>query len=222
VVGHRGSRATHPENTIAAFEHAIRVGADAVELDVVVTTDGVLAVSHDPVTVSFADLPPSIPDLDRALAVGAGNTIVFDIEAKDYGFLTPEPHAYARMIFDAVDRASMAHRVMLRSFNHSILRAAHNLRPEIPLVALVARRPVRWRRICERAKAECISPWYKLVSKAAVRRAHDAGLFVMPWTVNRERQWARLLAMGVDGIITDDPAALVEYLRARESQWPVA
>ncbi|MDE3197478.1 MAG: glycerophosphodiester phosphodiesterase, partial [Acidobacteriota bacterium] len=70
VVGHRGSRATHPENTLDAFRHAIRCGADAVELDVVVTTDGALAVTHDPVTCSFAELPSAVPNLDRVLALG--------------------------------------------------------------------------------------------------------------------------------------------------------
>jgi len=213
VVGHRGARATHPENTVAAFEHAIRCGADSVELDVVVTADGVLAVRHDPVRTTFAALPPTVPTLDQVLAIGAGNDIVFDIEAKRCGALTPEPHVYARMILDSVDRACMADRVLIRSFNHAVLRAAHELRPEIPLVALVAHRALNWRRICGRARTRCISPWFKLVTRAAVRRAHDAGIAVIPWTVNKPRDWARLIAMGVDWIITDDPAALVEYLR---------
>jgi len=212
-VGHRGSRATHPENTIAAFEHAIRCGADAVELDVFVTVDGVLAVSHDPVAKAFADLPASVPRLDRVLALGAGNGMIFDIEAKRCGRLTPRPAAYARMILDAVDAAGMGGRIIVRSFRHSILRAMHELRPEIPLAALIGLRTSSWRRVCERAQAQCISPRFELVSKRRIERAHAAGLAVMPWTVNDPRDWARLLEAGVDWIITDDPAALVEYLR---------
>ncbi len=213
MVGHRGARSTHPENTLAAFEHARLCGADSVELDVVVTTDGVLAVTHDPVTGAYADLAPGVPTLDQVLAAGAGNDLIFDIEAKECGALTPPPHDYARMILDAVDRAGMAKRVMVRSFDHSILRAAYDLRPEIPRVALVADRALNWVRICERAEAQYISPWYRMVSRAAVRRAHEAGLAVMPWTVNRRRSWARLVRLEVDWIITDDPAALVAYLR---------
>jgi glycerophosphoryl diester phosphodiesterase len=213
VVGHRGSRSTHPENTLAAFEHARLCGADSVELDVVLTTDGVLAVTHDPVTEAFADLAPEVPTLDQVLSTGAGNDLIFDIEAKECGALTPAPHDYARLILDAVDRTGMAERVMVRSFDHSILRAAHRLRPEIPRVALVRDKALNWVRICERAEAQCISPWYKLMSKAAVRRAHEAGLAVMPWTVNKPRSWARMVGLGVDWIITDDPAALVRYLR---------
>jgi glycerophosphoryl diester phosphodiesterase len=212
VVGHRGARSTHPENTLAAFEHARLCGADSVELDVVVTVDGVLAVTHDPVTGAYADLTPDVPTLDQVLEAGAGNDMIFDIEAKQCGLLTPHPHDYARLILGAIDRTGMAERVMVRSFDHSILRAVHDLRPEIPRVALVAEKALNWVRICERAEAQCISPWYKLVSKAAVRRAHEAGLVVMPWTVNKRRSWARMVELGVDWIITDDPAALVRYL----------
>jgi len=63
VHGHRGARAVLPENTIPAFEHAIRVGADVLELDLAVTKDSVLVVSHDPV-------------LDRAICSGPDGTTV--------------------------------------------------------------------------------------------------------------------------------------------------
>src|SRR4051794_11094032 len=48
VHGHRGARAMRPENTLPAFEYAIAQGVDALELDMAVTKDGVLVVSHDP------------------------------------------------------------------------------------------------------------------------------------------------------------------------------
>ncbi|HYM11955.1 MAG TPA: glycerophosphodiester phosphodiesterase family protein, partial [Bryobacterales bacterium] len=48
VHGHRGCRAVRPENTLPAFQHAIEVGVDALEMDLDVTKDGVLVVSHDP------------------------------------------------------------------------------------------------------------------------------------------------------------------------------
>jgi len=211
-VGHRGSRATHPENTIAAFEQAIRCGADAVELDVVVTTDGVLAVRHDPVNCPFAELPAGVPNLDQVLAAGAGNDIVFDIEAKACGALTPSPSDYARMIFQSVDAAGMADRVAIRSFEHEILRAAHELRPEIPLAALTERRRSGWVGMCRREGARCVSPWFGLVTKAAVHEAHAADLAVMPWTVNDPGGWTRLIEIGVRWIVTDDPARFVRYL----------
>jgi glycerophosphoryl diester phosphodiesterase len=54
-----------------------------------------------------------------------------------------------------------------------------------------------------------------LVSAREVAKTQQAGIVVMPWTVNRPRAWERLIAIGVEWIITDDPAALVQYLRKR-------
>ena len=58
-----------------------------------------------------------------------------------------------------------------------------------------------------------VAPEYVLVTTEAVREAHEAGLRVIPWTANTTEDWKRLIAAGVDGIITDDPAALLGYLR---------
>ncbi len=219
VVGHRGSRATHPENTLEGFRHAIDCGADAVELDIVVTRDGRLAVTHDPVKTGFAELPPSVPELSQVLALAAGNEIVFDIEMKKCGRLTPSPKVYAGLLLDVVDAADVRGRVMIRSFQHSFLRAMHAARPELPLAALVQGNLRRdWVAICRRAGAQCISPRFRYVTTRAVAKAHEHGIGVIPWTANRPRSWARLIRAGVDAIVTDDPAALVQYcLQARYS-----
>jgi glycerophosphoryl diester phosphodiesterase len=52
-----------------------------------------------------------------------------------------------------------------------------------------------------------------LVTAEEVRAAHGAGLRVIPWTANTEADWKRLIAAGVDGIITDDPERLIQYLK---------
>jgi glycerophosphoryl diester phosphodiesterase len=204
--------ATHHENSIAAFRHAIACGVDAVELDVVLTTDGELVVSHDPVSCAVRDLPPYVSPLDEILALAEGTDVVFDIEAKECGPLTPSPREFARRIFECVDRANLADHVALRCFEHSVLRAAHELRPEIPLVALTAHRASDWVGMARRAHARCISPHFRLVSAREVTQTQAAGIAVMPWTVNKPRAWERLIAMGVEWIITDDPAALIAYV----------
>ncbi len=68
--------------------------------------------------------------------------------------------------------------------------------------------------IASEACASIVAPYHRLVTPRKVEAAHIAGLRVVPWTANRPRSWARLLRAGVDGIITDDPAGLVDYLRA--------
>jgi len=213
VVGHRGSRATHPENSIAGFRHAIACGADAVELDVVVSADGELAVTHDPVEGAFSDLPSGIPRLEDVLELAAGNDLVFDIEMKGCGRLTPAPSEYAGMVISRVAGAGLRDRIMVRSFEHEFLQAVHALRPDLPLAALVEQNAGDWVRNCVDASAVCISPWFEDVTEARVVEAHGAGFAVIAWTVNRPEDWKRLIGMGVDAIVTDDPAGLRSVTR---------
>jgi glycerophosphoryl diester phosphodiesterase len=213
VVGHRGSRATDAENTVGGFRRAIEFGADAVELDVVVTTDSQLAVTHDPVDTAFGELAvKGIPRLEEVLALAPGNGVVFDIEMKESGRLTPAPDIFARMLLERIQDPGLQGRVMVRSFEHSFLRAVHALNPELPLVALVEGGSWDWQRVCAEANAVCISPRFEDVTAKAVAAAHERRLAVMPWTVNDAGDWKRMIERGADAIITDDPAALVRFL----------
>jgi glycerophosphoryl diester phosphodiesterase len=63
-----------------------------------------------------------------------------------------------------------------------------------------------------------VSPTFALVTPERVKEAHTAGLQVVPWTANRPEDWSRLLVAGVDAIITDDPAALIDYLKQRKAR----
>jgi glycerophosphoryl diester phosphodiesterase len=214
VIGHRGSRATHPENTIEAFEYARRAGVDAVELDVTPTRDGVLAVTHDAVWGDFAELPAGVPRIEELVEYATGNSLFLDIEAKSHPNASLAGEEYARALGKAV--APLAGRVALRSFNRRLLRMLNGLAADIPLIVLTRRSAIRWVRIAKRTHARAISPHRWLVTPAEVRRAHRAGLPVYAWTVNREREWLRMLRAGVDGIITDDPAALIRFLEQSE------
>ena len=207
IIGHRGSMATHPENTIPGFLHAMEVGADGVELDVVATPGGVLSVTHDPI------LDRPLHTLDEVLALPSPEDFWFDIEAKSVPGLTPEPEAYARILSAAIRRSARAHRLLVRSFDHRILRTFHQLEPGIPLSALLRDDADDWASIARDAEAGIISPHHSTVTGDRVRRAHEAGLGVSVWTVNAPADWERLAALDVDSIITDDPAAAVRYFR---------
>ena len=68
--GHRGARARRPENTLAAFEYAIGVGVDAIEMDLAVTKDDVLVVSHDPeLNPEICSAPAGSPSVIRQLTL---------------------------------------------------------------------------------------------------------------------------------------------------------
>jgi glycerophosphoryl diester phosphodiesterase len=218
IIGHRGSMATHPENTVPGFRHAMTCGADGVELDVAVTLDEQLVVTHDLILkpdgrevrgFRAADLP--LPTLDEVLELAAPENFWFDIEAK-----TPGPPRYAQLLSEAIRRSPRADRVLVRSFDHDLLRAFHALALEIPLAALIAYGSDEWVTIARSAGASIISPHVSTVNEERVARAHDGGIGVSVWTVNDPREWERLATMGVDAIITDDPAAAVRYFLGRE------
>jgi glycerophosphoryl diester phosphodiesterase len=226
VHGHRGARAVLPENTLPAFAHAISAGADYIEMDVAVTHDDVPVISHDPVLPSGAAirqltlpklrrLDASIPTLDEVLAL---RNICFNIEMKSFADkpeFTPPPGRCAGLLLDAIRRRDLCARVIVQSFDFRVLRAMRSLAPQIRLAALVETGEPDFVAATRAAVAEIIAPEYRMVTRQKVVDAHAAGIDVVPWTVNAEPAWARMVECGVDGIITDDPAALIRWLRVR-------
>ena len=252
VHGHRGARALRPENTLPAFEYAISQGVDALELDMAVTRDNVIVISHDPelrapictgprdravihqLTLAevhqwdcgakqnplFPRQQPvpgtRMPTLDEVFALAPRGKFLFNIETKsfpDRPELTPPPEEFARMVLAAIRKNHLESRVVLQSFDFRTLHAMKKLAPEIKLSALYSGAPRSFVEICREAGARIVSPEYRLVTPEQVKAAHDAGLEVLPWTADQPADWARLAAAGVDGIITDDPAALIAYLK---------
>jgi glycerophosphoryl diester phosphodiesterase len=242
VHGHRGARALFPENTLAGFEYALAAGADFIELDVTVTRDDVLVVCHDAVLKRRcrgprgtrvvrkltlgqlrqfdigtrtnrrfrrqARLPGvTIPTLGEVFALARRGEFRFNIEVKACGL---EPEAYARMVVEAVERNRLERRVRVTSFDLEILRAVARTLP-IGALSNLGQRDFLARALA--AGSQTAGPYHRLATPRRVAEAHAAGVRVVPWTANRPRDWARLIRAGVDGIITDDPAGLLEYLK---------
>jgi glycerophosphoryl diester phosphodiesterase len=251
VHGHRGARALRPENTLPAFEYAISVGVDALELDMAVTKDNVIVVSHDPLLhppVCSGDKPEAvirqltlaevkkwdcgkvqnpafprqqtipgtrIPTLEEVFALAPRGKFLFNIETKsfpDHPELTPPPDEFARMVLAIVRKHHLESRVILQSFDFRTLIAMKKLAPEIQLSALYEGAPKDFVTIAKESGAGIVSPQFKLVTPEQVRAAHAAGLQVVPWTADTPEDWDQLVAAGVDAIISDDPAALIERL----------
>jgi glycerophosphoryl diester phosphodiesterase len=202
--------ATHPENTIAGFLHAMTCGADGVELDVAVTLDNRLVVTHDPVREAAASLP--FPTLDEVLALPAPSHFWFDVEAKSAPGWSPDPPYFAQLLSDVICRSPALQRVQVRSFNHDILRAFHTAEPSIPLAALIDYASDDWVAIARSAGASIISPHYSTATPERITRAHEAGIRVSVWTVNSAADWQQLAALGIDTLITDDPGAALRHL----------
>lgn len=255
VHGHRGARAVRPENTIPAFEYAIGVGVDVLELDMAVTRDDVVVVSHDPLlnpeicagpepgrairTLTLKQLRQwdcgarrnpkfpkqtpvpgtGMPTLDEVFALASRGKFDFNIETKifaDHPEYTPSPEKFARLVLDCVRRHGLESRVILQSFDFRTLHAMKALAPGMRLSALYEKGPDSFVDVGRRAGARIVSPEKDLVTRQKVQAAHEAGLQVVAWTANTRAEWDALVAAGVDAIISDDPAALIAYLKEKK------
>ena len=156
-----------------------------------------------------------IPTLDEVFDLASRGSFGFNVEVKSYPLkplYTPAPDAYAQMVLAALSRRGLQGRVQIQSFDLRILEAVRRIAPAIPLAALCEYPRRSFAALASEAGAAAIGPYHRLVTRAKVRRAHAAGIDVVPWTANNPRDWARLVRAGVDGIITDDPAGLVAFL----------
>lgn len=285
---HRGGRALAPENTLAAFSNAIEMGVSTLELDIGLTADDVLVISHDtqlnpdhtrdargnflkakgpsirsltlaqlqtydvgridPASSYGKPFPKQLwSDGERIPTLGAlfarvnelGATRVrFNIETKlDPGQPeeTASPEQMVRALLAEVDKAGMAQRVTVQSFDWRSLALVGQQAPSMPRAYLTSARTLkdsRWTaglriedfgtapRLVKAAAGDAQgpviwSPAYNDLSPALVQEAHALGLAVLPWTVNQRADMARLLDWGVDGIITDDPSILRDLLGER-------
>ncbi|MBI4402525.1 MAG: hypothetical protein HY537_00095 [Deltaproteobacteria bacterium] len=260
VHGHRGSRGTHPENTLAAFKEAYTAGVDVLEMDLQLTADDVVVVSHEayitpelcrgpkgkPVSkpipirqlsaqeVSLYDcgslgnpkfpeqkrLASSIPTLESIIiwikneAPRLWLNIETKFNAKDTN-LFPPVETFTAKIIELLRNYNIVDQTILQSFDFRSLVFAKKLEPRLRLSCLFER-PFDF---CEQTRtlgAHFASPHHSLLTATAVEKCHQAGIEVVPWTVNIPHDWQTLLEMGVDGIITDYPRKLVDYLANRQ------
>jgi glycerophosphoryl diester phosphodiesterase len=254
VHGHRGAAALRPENTIPSFEEAIRGGADFIEMDVAVTSDNVLVISHDPVVnleictgvggrrpiheltfeqvrqydcgsltrKAFPRQTPvpgaRIPTLDEVLDLAKSSAIKFNIEIKsspDWHNYTLPPDELSRAVVGAVRKHKLAKRVLLQSFDFRVVKAVRAIAPDLDVAALYGPGDRTFTDVARETGARTVTPLHTLVTPEKLKAAHDAGIRVIPWTADKQEDWDRLIDMGVDGIITNDPGALVRHLKTR-------
>ena len=231
VGAHRGAHdAGAPENSLAAFERAVALGCDFVELDVRRAADGRLAVCHDPdvggrrladLTLAeaqrlAAERGGEIPALEDALAVMSGRLQV-DIEIKEPG--------YERDVLAAAARILPPESYFISSFELSVLEAAAALAPAVRRGWIVGDRQARWwrrariRRVLPLLAAAVLAPpaflipRHTLVDAPLAELCRRQGVALIPWTVNDPVEMRRLAGLGAWGIVTDRPAEAFSLLR---------
>lgn len=261
VHGHRGCGGTFPPNTVPAFVQATALGCHWLEMDVVITGDRLVLVSHEP-WMAFQDcagpdgkalteaegralniFKMTLPEVQRyqVMAQSGGATAPkptlaevvqavdlfakdhdmaaprFNIEVKSgpelYGTYQPGPAAFTALITAEIDRSGLAQRCLIQSFDPAILKEAHHLVPSIPLALLVENTDGLAANLARLDFTPAYySPCHELIDDALVNDLRAKCIGLLAWTVNEEADMRRMLNLGVDGLITDRPAAALALL----------
>lgn len=157
-------------------------------------------------------------DLAQAWEQSHGRAVELNIETKlvpgTPGW-APPPERFAELLVRTLERRGVVARSILQSFDHRVLIHAKALAPGLRTSALVAECRPDLVAVARAAGADAVSPHYLWITADDVAALHRARVLVIPWTVNEAAQWDRLAAMGVDAIISDDPAALLAHLQQR-------
>jgi glycerophosphoryl diester phosphodiesterase len=294
--GHRGARGLAPENTLAAFELALRQGVSTLELDLMMTADGVLVVSHDPAlnpdltrdaqgrwlaapgplirSLTLAQVqaydigrarPDSatarnfpqqqaadgqrVPTLAQVFALAASlgaDQVAYNLEIKRRPD-RPDDYAEVPVLVDAllaeIDRAGVAKRAVIQSFDWSVLqrvqqrvqartlpiRTAYlsiqrpsfdNIGPPGWTAGFAEKVPGSVPGMVKAAGGQIWSPFFRDLTQAQVQEAQGLGLQVVPWTVNEPADLLRVIDLGVDGLITDYPDRARVALAMRRQPLP--
>ncbi|WP_424975028.1 glycerophosphodiester phosphodiesterase family protein [Dinoroseobacter sp. S124A] len=237
VIAHRGAAGAFPENTLASIRGALEAGADWVEIDVQESADGTVIVMHDSDFMklsavnlkvwdataedlagidigswfdpSFADA--RVPTLAEVLEVVRDRAHLL-IELKYYG----HDEALEARTVDLVEAAGMADQVATMSLKYPAVTKMKALRPDWPSGVLAATAIGNLARL----EGEFVAVNSALVTPRLLRQAHGAGKQVFAWTVNDPLEMLSLMSLGVDGLITDEPALAREVIAQRDELTP--
>lgn len=238
ITAHRGGALAAPENTMAAIESAIELGADWVEIDVQESKDGLVVVAHDsdlkkvannPVKIweataaelqqidigSYFDAKYSdqtVPLLEAVLLACKGRVRV-NIELKYYG----HDQQLEQRVVDLVEQAQMENDIVVMSLKQQGIDKIKELRPEwtCGLLTAVATGDLT------RANADFLAVNANLATRPFVSLAHRRGKEVSAWTLNEAIDISRMISRGVDNLITDDVALVKRVLAERRDMSPM-
>lgn len=234
VTAHRGYSAVYPENTIPAFKGAIQVGADWAELDVQQTADGEVIVMHDSNLKRTTGLDKEvwqvtwdeikdldngswfdkkyqtvrIPTLEEVLKVCRGK-IHLNIEIKPSGHDKDLEEQVAKLL----KKYHMRDTCVVSSLKYDSLRKIKEADDSIETAYITS---VSYGNFTDLKYADGYSVESTLLSKSFVNKAQKAGKQIYVWTVNSEERLEKVVGMGIDNVITDDPVMAKELIYEQE------
>lgn len=230
AIAHRGGAAEHHENTMAAFEHAVKLGYRCIETDVRATGDGVAVVFHDEnldrLTGSTGPLVArDWAELDDVRVAGREPIIRLDDLLGSWPdlrlIIDPKSDDVVAPLIEVLRRTNARDRVCVGSFSAPRLRRIRSDAPGCTSCSpaeVVRLRAASWGIPTGKLSADCaqVPPRQPLigglsipvVDAAFLRAAHARGMPVQVWTVNDDAEMQRLLDLGADGIMSDRVTAL--------------
>ena len=217
ITGHRGSLGTEPENTLRSFRRAVADGCDEVELDLRVTSDGELVILHDATVDRTTNGTGEVASLTlaelRTLDAGQGEVVPtwhevvaavpvrFQAEVKD-------PAAVPLLADSLQADSDLAARTLVTSFHPEILLAVRRAFPGATTGRIFGRTTPDVLALTREAEASWALCGITGLTSELVAELHAAGLSVTAWPVPDGAILEQAVALGVDGVTTDNPHAL--------------
>lgn len=235
VWAHRGARGYYPENTLAAFEGAIKQGADGIELDVHLSKDGYVVVCHDEVlnrttngkgfikNYNLYELKQldagswfdkkykdeKLPMLDEVMELIKGTNIILNIELKAGSIFYP---GIEEKVLKMVNKFDLKDRVLISSFDHHSILKIKSIDKEIKTGILYMESLYNPIKYIESLGINAIHPNYTTLTEDLIENAERLNLDVNTYTVNLEEDLLKLKDKKINAIITDFPDKSKEIL----------
>jgi glycerophosphoryl diester phosphodiesterase len=205
----------HLENTLPAFEAALKLAADAVELDVHVTADGRVVVHHDPnlkrgvTPTALAGRPISALKASELAAVDLGGGATMPLLSEVLELTRGRVVTYVEVkagdiqaVVDVIDESGAT--CAVHSFDHEAIVMASKLAPHIPRGVLFERWSTSIQSVVDRTQARDVWPKHSLVTESRIAEIHSLGCRTIIWTVNDPGKAEQFTTWGADGLCSDD------------------
>lgn len=219
-IAHRGAKGYEPENTLQAFQKALDLKADGIELDVHLSADGHLMVIHDETIDKTTNGKGFVNTLSltelKSFTIADNHTIptlqdVFDLVDKKclINIELKSSDSYKKVValietYVATKKWKYNH-FIVSSFDWNSLQNVKQLNDQIPIGILTETDLELALAFAENIKATAIHPYYHLLNDENTTAIREKGFLVFPWTVNEAEDIQKIKKLNVNGIITDFP-----------------
>ncbi len=271
VQGHRGARALYPENSIEGFVYALQQGVTTLEMDVVITKDSQVILSHDPwmgaeicydlsgneiseaeqmqfniyqmnydevalfdcgskphprfskqqkIKVRKPLLTDVIDTIEKIIAEKNRPKVYYNIETKCLpegdDIFHPKPDVFAELVMKIINEKKVADRVFIQSFDVRTLQYVHKNYAEIKTVLLIENEKSPEENLKILGYTPTVySPNFSLINDSLKQFCDKQNMQLIPWTVNEIKDIQQMLTYKVDGIISDNPALVLQLLKEK-------